>query len=245
MATRSDSASNTALRQSRSAMEVGVTSGIPAAMTVNGIEREDVSTSLESGRNDTSGGTAGVVTHAGSDVGGATGVPSYARSDVGADVDVLSGETVSLASSTSTKKIHHSVSFSLNPIVGGAVANAGNTGNSNDGDEDTNVAKHARLSPYDASSWTHDAAGGNKENDAAAGGGLSGSTPSSSRPASRSSSTTAGAAGGGGGGAVARSPSVTVANFIHCKLCLCDYPPREMVQLANCRCLFCADCLTT
>ena len=44
---------------------------------------------------------------------------------------------------------------------------------------------------------------------------------------------------------VARSPSVTVANFIHCKLCLDDYPPREMVQLSNCRCLFCADCVMT
>lgn len=54
-----------------------------------------------------------------------------------------------------------------------------------------------------------------------------------------------GAASGSGGVVVARSPSVTVANFIHCKLCLCDYPPREMVQLSNCRCLFCADCVST
>ena len=51
--------------------------------------------------------------------------------------------------------------------------------------------------------------------------------------------------GSGSASVVARSPSVTVANFLHCKLCLCDYPPREMVQLSNCRCLFCADCVST
>jgi len=44
---------------------------------------------------------------------------------------------------------------------------------------------------------------------------------------------------------VAHSPSVCVSNHIHCKLCFCDYPPREMVQLAKCRCLFCAVCLST
>ena len=166
-----------------------------------------------------------------------------------ANSESVSGETLSISSSsTSTKKIRHSVSFSLKNL---GRSSGGSGGGQKDDDSDGKGSTGKEIAALSAAS--DEAFKDEKDpakKDLATNSFLSpsdipsgvGREASSSRSTSRASSTAGAVAIGGG--AVARSPSVTVANFIHCKLCLCDYPPREMVQLANCRCLFCADCVT-
>ena len=160
----------------------------------------------------------------------------------------VSGETLSISSSsTSTKKIRHSVSFSLKNL-GRSSGSSG--GGHKDDDNGKGCAEKVIAVLSTASDEAFKDEKDTEKNGLATNSFLSpsdipsgvGREASSSRSTSRASSSAGAVATGGG--AVARSPSVTVANFIHCKLCLCDYPPREMVQLANCRCLFCADCVT-
>ena len=204
-----DSSPPAVIRHSKSAVEVGGSSGNGAVGGVVVIDPTDAAAGLQSGVLFTKG-------------------------------DAVSGDTLSLASSTSTKKIHHSVSFSFKTTIGDGGGGREEDGGDDDAGDaltivdgpgmtasnlevDSHVgAANSRLSP--SSAGDHSATSAVSDVTAA-------SSSSLARPASSS-------------GVAARSPSVTVANFIHCKLCLCDYPPREMVQLANCRCLFCADCLT-